>query len=334
MVCKRIKKAVSAIVGTVMLVLVTVAAGSVVWQRLIPTITQNLQLSQECINARLNVDTQTGFTCYDEATGTTTVVVSRGAEQFNLNGILISLKAKGTTFTYLVRDSDYAAYAGDLQCQIKQGTCPEEYSDLFHLNTPTNSHAERSNLSNYDYKVCCKSTASSAISGTCERRRGYSDEPTPLIYLLFNETNSHVTYGTTLPTGQYNSTICLNFTSKTNTNYSAQCSYDDRCVGGSTCLIGLAQQTDSHVGDCTTSSYKKVCCSVYNETLGKQEIAYITKWGSQYPLAYGKLPGQNEANKFTIEGEATEIAVLPIIKAGINEKLCPTTAEASIPKCA
>ncbi len=328
MVCKR-KRAVSAIVGTVMIVLVTIVAGGVIWQGVMPTVTRNIQLSQECTNARLNVDTASGYTCYDEASGTTTVMVSRGAEQFNLNGILISLKAKGTTFTYLVRASDYVTYAGDLQCQIAI-TCPEGYTDMMHLNALTNSHAELSNLSNYQYKVCCKSL-SVVVNSTCEKSGG--NEPTPLFYLLFNQTNSHASYNVSLPAGQYNSTICLNLTSSTSTPYDWECNYEERCAGGATCVAGLAQQTNSHVGDCS-GTYKKVCCSVYNKTLGKTEKSYITKWGSQYPLAYGKLPGQNEANRFVIDGKATEVTVSPIVKVGVNEKACAETAKVNIPKCA
>ncbi len=330
MLLKRDRKAVSTIVGTVMIILVTVAAGTVVWRGLMPTISKNIQIGQECLDARLNIDTQSGYTCYDESTGMTTVVVSRGPEEFNLNGILLSLKSRGSAYAYIVMSSDYAAYAGDFQCEIQQ-VCDEGYSDILHINALTNSHLELSNNTEYinNYKVCCKSI-SATVNSTCEKNRTGS-EPTPLFY-LYNQTNSHAAYGS--PPTPYNSTICLNFTSSTSTPYGAECSYEDKCTGGSTCVLGLAQETNSHVGDCATSGYKKICCGIYNQTLGKQEKAYITKWGAQYPIAYGKLPGQNEANKFVVDGEATEVSVTPVIKVGINERLCAVTAKVTIPKCA
>lgn len=85
----RGKKAISALVATVLLILITVAAVGIIWGAIMPMIKNVLELNQACLKANsLNIDTQSGFTCYNSTGGTTvTVTVERGPETYDLTGI-------------------------------------------------------------------------------------------------------------------------------------------------------------------------------------------------------------------------------------------------------
>jgi len=96
----RAKKSVSALVATVLLILITVAATGIIWSAVMPMITKSTKMSEACLNARLNIDTTAGYTCYDEANKQVYVMVRRGAEDFNLSGIKIQLSGDGKTKGY------------------------------------------------------------------------------------------------------------------------------------------------------------------------------------------------------------------------------------------
>jgi len=95
----RYKKAISTLVATVILVLITVSAGSIIWGAVAPMITQSMQLSQACLNAKVWIDTQSGYSCYDEANKQVKFMIARGAEEFNLDGVAVGLVSGAKTVT-------------------------------------------------------------------------------------------------------------------------------------------------------------------------------------------------------------------------------------------
>lgn len=102
----RDKKAVSALVATVLLILITFAAVGIIWGAVMPMITKAMQLSQACTNARLSIDTTQGFTCYSENTKQISVSVSRGSNEFNLVGLGISVSGEGSRKAYSIKKED------------------------------------------------------------------------------------------------------------------------------------------------------------------------------------------------------------------------------------
>ncbi len=85
------KKAISAVVAVVLIILITVVAISIVWGQVIPMVNRVSQLNEGCLNAQLKIDTMKGYTCYDEENKELNVMVSRGAENFDLTGIQVGI---------------------------------------------------------------------------------------------------------------------------------------------------------------------------------------------------------------------------------------------------
>lgn len=107
MLNKKPKKAVEAIVGTVLLLLITVAAAGLIFGVIVPFI-QNKLLEGEissCMNVRVVIDTKQGYTCYDEGNHSVNVMVSRGADDVQLQGLQIIIAVDGTTQAFEVNQS-------------------------------------------------------------------------------------------------------------------------------------------------------------------------------------------------------------------------------------
>lgn len=102
------KKAVSALVATVLLILITVAAVGIIWGAIMPMINQATQYGQACMNARLQIETQQGYTCYN-ATGPfpnrVVVQVERGSEDFVPLGMQLVVAGGGQSKVFTVKSS-------------------------------------------------------------------------------------------------------------------------------------------------------------------------------------------------------------------------------------
>jgi hypothetical protein len=83
------KRGISALVGTVLLILITIASVSIVFGAVIPMIKRINTESQLCVTAHLIVNTQSGFTCYDSQNKLLGVMVSRGKGEVDLSGVSI-----------------------------------------------------------------------------------------------------------------------------------------------------------------------------------------------------------------------------------------------------
>ena len=116
------KKAVSALVATVLLILITVAAVGIIWGAIMPMITTSLNVGRECLNARLTVNTQSGYTCIISTANQTQVMISRGSEEFTPAGMQILASGQGRTITISLNSTPNAfvrmidgIYGGALQ---------------------------------------------------------------------------------------------------------------------------------------------------------------------------------------------------------------------------
>ena len=100
------KKGISAIVATVLIILITVAAVAIVWAAIIPMLRNQLESGTQCFDAVSQIlISDAGYTCYDASTGNVSVQVERGAKNFNLVGIDVYVSSAGNTNTYSVTSS-------------------------------------------------------------------------------------------------------------------------------------------------------------------------------------------------------------------------------------
>lgn len=89
------KKAVSALIATVLIVGITIAAFGIVYSYIIPIIREGIETSKACADVTLSIGSE--FTSYDAATNDLSVNVLRGSGEGTLAGMQI--KITGTTGT-------------------------------------------------------------------------------------------------------------------------------------------------------------------------------------------------------------------------------------------
>jgi len=102
----RNKKGVSAVIATVLIILITIAAVAILWRFVIPLIVNHPE--QECFNANLDDGMKIGdsYTCKDTIAKTITVQISRGTQEYNLTDIQIVVKDdSGNSKSFLLLDS-------------------------------------------------------------------------------------------------------------------------------------------------------------------------------------------------------------------------------------
>ncbi|MBI5148793.1 DUF4091 domain-containing protein [Candidatus Pacearchaeota archaeon] len=103
MILKKNKRAISTLVSTVLIILITVAAVGIIWGAIMPVITRTMSIGQACLNARVTINTEQGYTYYDGTTAgseATNIMISHGSEEFELAGINLILKGGGTSKTW------------------------------------------------------------------------------------------------------------------------------------------------------------------------------------------------------------------------------------------
>jgi len=98
------KKAVSALVATVLLILITVAAIGIIWSAVMPMINKATQYGQACMSARLQINTDSGYTCYN-ASGVVLANIDRGAEDFVPSAIQVIVAGGGQSKVFKILDN-------------------------------------------------------------------------------------------------------------------------------------------------------------------------------------------------------------------------------------
>jgi FlaG/FlaF family flagellin (archaellin) len=112
------KRAVSAVIATVLVIMITVAAVSILWSFLIPMIKDNLSFSDLCENTGVSIISSQGYTCY-KPNNITIVQVSKSNSDANVTGLIFSISSSGNSYDY---DEQKVAYSNS------------EYS-VYYLNT-------------------------------------------------------------------------------------------------------------------------------------------------------------------------------------------------------
>lgn len=94
------KKGISAVVATVLIILITVAAVTIIWAAIIPMVKENLDRGTICLDAVSQLTIlDKGYTCFNNNENQVRVQVGHGPKDFNLAGIqvLVSDNAGGTS---------------------------------------------------------------------------------------------------------------------------------------------------------------------------------------------------------------------------------------------
>jgi len=99
------KKGIEALVATVLLILITIAAVGIVWGAVMPIIRQNIESSQNCYGSGLEIK-QGGYTCFDSINHQIQLQIGRGEKSINITDIQVSLSSAGTSKSFkIVKDS-------------------------------------------------------------------------------------------------------------------------------------------------------------------------------------------------------------------------------------
>jgi hypothetical protein len=94
------KRGISAVVATVLIILITVAAVTVIWMAIIPMISENMAFNS--ITDRVDVVTSEGYTFYDSSEGYLSVQVKRSSEESEMIRMEIITSVEGNSFTTTV----------------------------------------------------------------------------------------------------------------------------------------------------------------------------------------------------------------------------------------
>jgi len=97
------KKGISAIVATILIVLITVAAVTIIWVAIIPMIFESASFHDP--DLRLNIVTSRGYTVYDPDLSYASVQVSRGTDEADLLGVELIFGFEGNSVRHFVEDS-------------------------------------------------------------------------------------------------------------------------------------------------------------------------------------------------------------------------------------
>lgn len=122
------KRGISAIVATVLIILITVAAVTIVWTAIIPMIGE---LDMQDFDVQFRVDTASGYTVYDKEKEKLLVRVGRGVDESVIEKIKIIVNFGGETYNEIVdapESNQYKVYAFDIAGYVSQYGDPTEIS--------------------------------------------------------------------------------------------------------------------------------------------------------------------------------------------------------------
>lgn len=357
------RKAVSALIAVVLLLLITFSAVGVIWGGVLPMITSAMQSGQACINARVNINSISGFTCYDETNKRLNVMVNRGAEEFNLSGVQIGLTSPGSTKVYSFYDDSSVVlhmpfeegsgtFANDLSGKNNNGTISganwtqgkigkalsfdgkDDYINVSNSNSI--SFVDKSfTLESWIYPY---SEGSASKMFICKG-------PYTVSYCLnlYNDGSFYVysDSGLTVISGatptrfkEWNHIAAV---------WDATTKYVSLYINGQLSLVGSdgngwnmtrGDLTIGTVGYPYNGTIDEV--KIYNRALSADEIKREYERGNEgKQVIYAKIPSKNEANTYVISAaNITAVSAAPIVQVGRREKICGITAKFDkIPKC-
>ncbi|MFH1238298.1 MAG: hypothetical protein ABIH79_02070 [archaeon] len=102
------KKGISAVVATVLIILITVAAITIVWAAIIPMINNQLDQGTLCLDAVSQLSLMdAGYTCVDSTAGELSLQIKKGARSFELADIQVLISSEGNVESVNLLDSGY-----------------------------------------------------------------------------------------------------------------------------------------------------------------------------------------------------------------------------------
>ena len=135
--------------------------------------------------------------------------------------------------------------------------CNNPYVTVFKMSSLSDAHAEVPSQTNFDYKVCCRSSlATETLSSDCNN----PNPPNFIALHLSAITDANVEQNNQ---NNYNVNVCLSTTSTAQPPKTILCTYRSNCLSGETCMASISDITDAHVADCITQPFAtKVCCKI------------------------------------------------------------------------
>jgi flagellin-like protein len=106
------KKGISAIVATVLIILITVAAVTIIWAAIIPMISNELGGATECFDASAALTVISDYSCYNAGDENVSIQVARATGDFTLVGIELSIGLEGSSETVEIDTADIPAPNG------------------------------------------------------------------------------------------------------------------------------------------------------------------------------------------------------------------------------
>jgi flagellin-like protein len=104
---KNNKRGISAIVATVLIILITVAAVTIVWAAIIPLVSNQLDKGTICLDAVSQVTIEDrGYTCYNNDTGVVELQIGHGPKDFVLAGVQVLISKAGDTTSITLNETD------------------------------------------------------------------------------------------------------------------------------------------------------------------------------------------------------------------------------------
>lgn len=93
------RRGISAVVATVLIILITVAAVTIIWAAVIPMINNQISSGTTCLDAvsQVNIVSDQGYTCYDSNNSKVFIQISHGAKDFDLAGVQVLVSEGGDT---------------------------------------------------------------------------------------------------------------------------------------------------------------------------------------------------------------------------------------------
>jgi flagellin-like protein len=100
------KKGISAVVATVLIILITVAAVTIIWAAIIPMINNQLDKGTLCLDAVSQVTLlDAGYTCKNDGDNIS-IQIKHGAKDFIIADIQVLVSAAGSTTTFDLSDNE------------------------------------------------------------------------------------------------------------------------------------------------------------------------------------------------------------------------------------
>ncbi len=130
------KKGISAIVATVLIILITVAAVTIIWAAIIPMINDQLDRGIICLDAVQQIRLEEGgYTCRNA--NTISMQIKHGSEDINLADVQVLLSSEGSTSSYSLIDPATTTSPATMNVDLLPGMNEEKTYVITHGITGT-----------------------------------------------------------------------------------------------------------------------------------------------------------------------------------------------------